>query len=273
MRKPSWEDLDRLLFHFWTPTFARRDPPATGPMGIHVPQVQGAWQPPELPGSRPPTDPPRCSLAVPARLPAWQVPNFWATPLPISGRICVPWYETWTTIITFDVPDTHMVLIDRVAIAFPLPRQFYEILEVRVLRNQLELARWEEQVTRAASAWEPEVDMATGVAFGGLLDPIPFFGRFAQNDRIEVQVMAKGRVSLDPTTGADVYQHASDNVYGGIVYAQLEGWMASLMDTRDGSPRPVDTACMRDDQGRPIVNSPEMLQLAERLMAALKVAS
>lgn len=228
----SYADVERLMWHFFTPTTLKQTvenyvpppPPSGVPGGAQVPR----------------SAPPPCMVGFPVRWPAWQRANFWSHNAPQADQSCISWYESWTTVFNYVVPADRVLLVDEISIGFPIAREQFEINEVQVLRNQEEIARWEECITVVATPSAPKNNEATSVAFGGHLSPIPFYGRFAQNDRFIVRVRARGR---------EPFNKVPSEVYGGQARVLPGGWLASIMDGRDDAPRPVDTAQQRDIYG------------------------
>lgn len=249
------------MWHFATEPTLRRPAPQ-GRMTDPAPQAPGMMT------GLPPSASPPLPVVLPSRLPPWQAPSFWSLPVAEKGDACVTWYNTWVSVLRYQVPDTRMLMVSSVSLEVQAPRTLYETLFVRVMRNEEEMARWEECVTRVPIAPATTVDTGTNVAYGGLLSPAPFYGRFSQNDRIEVQVMPVGVIGT-AADGSDVFAHNSGDFYGGQLAVHLEGWLSNLMDTREGAPRPIDPAIDRDQAGRPVLTGERWLLWANKLRAAL----
>ena len=74
-------------------------------------------------------------------------------------------------------------------------------------------------------------DPAEEYVGAGHYRPMPIYARFDHDQTITARVKVLGPYPFKPT---------SADTLGGCFHIFLSGWMASLMDNRDGGARPVD---------------------------------
>lgn len=234
---PSYDDLERLMFHFWTPITIKEQVPAPS-IPEPAPQIGTGRQEPKGEGFRKPP-----VVALPAVMPAWQRGGFWGESLPKVANSCATWYETWRSVFTFQVPQTKLFVTESLSLGFPVAREQFEVYEVRVLRNTEEMARWEECVVAVRTTAGPN-DTAASVVFGGHLNPVPFMCRFSPNDTITVQVKGRGR---------EPFSQSPSQIHGTHIELVLDGWLNNLIKPIEGRPEPIDLSLLRHMDGRPVV--------------------
>lgn len=249
---PDYDDLDRLLFHFWTPITIKERVPAPS-IPEPAPQIGSGQETPPGAYEKPPV------VALPAVRPAWQRGGFWGESLPKAQNNCVTWYETWKSLFIFTIPQTKLFVTDKLSLGFPVARDQFEVYEVRVLRNSEEMARWEECVV-AVKNGDVINDTATSVVFGGHLNPVPFRCRFAPNDKLVIQVKGKGR---------EPFTQAPDQIHGTHTELVIDGWLNNLLSPIEGRPDPIDLTTPRYPDGRPVVQR-EDIEITRALIDELR---
>lgn len=250
---PSYDDLERLLFHFWTPITIKERVPAPS-IPEPAPQIGPGREEPKGEYKKRPV------IALPAVMPAWQRGGFWGESIPKAANTCMTWYETWRSLFTFQIPQTKLFVTEKLSVGFPVARNQFEIYEVRVLRNTEEMARWEECVVSVRTTAAP-ADTATSVAFGGHLNPVPFMCRFAPNDTLTVQV--KGR-------GVEPFSQSPDQIHGTHVELVIDGWLNNLLKPVEGRPAPIDLAVTRHADGSPVVTRQD-IEITKALIDQLRL--
>jgi hypothetical protein len=219
---PSWRDVDTSMWHFWTD--APRIPRERFESQPRPPREPETENPPanRLP---PKGEPPHWPAFVQRVCPPWQCPNVWSEPFDEIGSVCIPWYEVDTTVFHYKVPHTRFLIIT--GVSYELPQAGVadgDIFEVSLLRGTQVVARWEEYVVNNAAA-----NPAERYLFAGHTRPYRVnVGRFDHDEDIVVRVRLRGSFPFSRTP-ADVA-----NLECKIL---LEGYLASLRDTRDGGPK------------------------------------
>ncbi len=170
-------------------------------------------------------------LIVNSRLPQFSVPNFWSEPFHPSDSVCTPYYETFYYPYRFRVPADRMVMINSVSYEFANAIADFEQFTVGILRENEVMAEWTDMKVPGST------NPAEQYAFAGHYRPIPVYCRVDHDQTIVVRVKVKG---------AYPYTHLDTDVLGGCFTVCLNGWMASLMDNRDGGARPVDMGDFND---------------------------
>lgn len=173
----------------------------------------------------PPSAVPYPSVFVRAEPVPWQAPNWWSQPFDYSDAVCIPWYETDTPVLQYTVGPTSLTVVTGVSYEFPQGAlNNDDIFVVRLLRNGMEMARWEDYVVNAAAA-----NPNDRLFFSSHITPIPIFNaRFDHNDHITVTIRVRGPIPF-PFGPADPL-----NVEFKVL---LEGWNSWQRDTRDGAPK------------------------------------
>ena len=175
-------------------------------------------------------------------------------PFALTAERCNLFYKTWFPIINDQVLDTKLVLIDQISYQFEnLPEN--EVFEISVLRSGIELARWEDMMINPGGA-----DPATWHVFGGHFIPVPFFGRFDQSEQITVRIKALGPEAADGT-----FPRIETDPLNATIRVVIRGWQATMLDRRNGAPRPVDPGVQLDNYGKVIID-PAYMDAAYRLM-------
>jgi hypothetical protein len=250
--RPTGRDdriLDRAMWYFWSKVL-QRDLPEIDQ--IPYPQTPGNEMEPE-------SIAPKARLTVATRLPQWINPNFWANNYSDIGETCLLFYKTWYTVYTHDVPDTRIVLIDRVSYEIPnLP--INEVFEVQILRNGMELVRWEDMKVSVASA-----NPAEQYALGGHFLPIPTWCRFDQSDRVVVNIQVLG-----PEAPAGTFPRLPTdplNCYGKVV---VQGHQATMLNRSSGVPRPADPGYLLDAYGNPTLDTNDLMAAAKLMQEFMR---
>ncbi len=83
-------------------------------------------------------------------------------------------------------------------------------------------------------------DPGNRAAFSSHVRPLPLWLRFDRNETISIFITPKGLFPF-PKTPADSFC--------GNICVLLHGWIASLIDNRDGAMRPIDVGRMREGSG------------------------
>ncbi len=170
-------------------------------------------------------------LVVPARLPGFALPNFWARPFEPIASICVPKYETRYTALTYRVSSTKMIIIKGMSYEFNNSINLFDQFEVSISRDSELLTTFSDM--KASNAVNP----AEQYAFAGHYRPIPLYCRIDHDQTLVVQVRVRGPY---PFTKTDV------DPLGGCFTVALMGWESTLMDSRDGGARPFDLGDFND---------------------------
>lgn len=223
--KPSANaDLNRSMWNFWTPeepkeiTVVR---PAT-----HVPYVPVVGEPPKV-------DDYAGQLAVDARLPQYNIQNFWSRPFEPFACICCTFYATRTLVYSYQVPQDYLLVLDGISLEVPSFMVPGEIIEVTILRDQSPIIDFEEMVVDPLNP-----DPARRCLYTSSIQPnLPWQARFDRNQRLNVALTFKGLFPFSKT---------SADTFCGTTCILLHGWLGSLMDNRDGAARPVDPGDYRD---------------------------
>lgn len=207
------------------------------PHSEHAPLLNSEKLPPK------PEEMNQYQLIVNSRRPQFVVPNFWSEPFHPSHTICVPFYETLYTAYTFKVPSDRLIVVNSISYQFDNSIADFEQFDIAVYRESEGLVTFRDMKVPGST------DPAEQYAFAGHYRPIPVYCRFDHDQTIVIQVRVKG---LYPFTHTDL------DPLGGCFTIALNGWMASLMDNRDGGARPVDMGDFNDialgfkDDDRPV---------------------
>lgn len=164
-------------------------------------------------------------LAVGARQPQFTSPNFWSVPFDQNGSVCVDRYATWYNAFHLNVPSDRMVIVKGISYQFDNTLIPLDQFEVEVFRSGDRLAAWTDM--RALANPDPALEYV----FGGHIQQLPFYGRFDHDQNMTVRVRV---------LGAYPFNHTAADLLGGCFHVYLSGFMASLMDNRDGGARPSD---------------------------------
>ncbi len=170
-------------------------------------------------------------LYIPMRRPAFATPNFWSIPFDEPGSICVPNYATTYTAFSYRVQSTRMVMVNGISYQFDNSIGLFEQFQIQLYRNTDELCRFIDLKVLNA------VDPAEQYAFAGHYRQMPLYCRFDHDDLILAKVTV---------LGAYPFTHTPYDLLGGCFTVNLHGWMASLMDERDGGARPWDLGAFND---------------------------
>jgi hypothetical protein len=173
----------------------------------------------------------RVQLALDARLPQYTEPNFWAKPFEPEGLLCCTFYMTPTLVYTFKVPSDHLLVVSGVSVdLIDLGFTLNDIFEITFLRDGSPIAVVENAVVDPTNP-----DPSKRVAFGDHSEPSPLGIICDHDSTLSVLINYKGPYPFlkDPT-----------DTFCGTINVQLLGWLGSLMDNRDGAPKPVDMGSM-----------------------------
>ncbi len=170
-------------------------------------------------------------LSIPARLPQFVLPNYWAKPFDVEGSVCIPFYETRYVAYSFKVPATSMVIVNGISYQFSNSITLLEQFTIEIARDLDSLCTFYDLMASNA------VDPAEQYGFAGHYRPAPLYCRFDHDEQIIVRVKVRG---LYPFT------HTGADPLGGCFTVMLHGWMSSLMDERDGGARPIDMGEFND---------------------------
>ncbi len=173
----------------------------------------------------PPTDQENRQLSIGGRLPQFATPNFWSIPFDQEGSVCIPFYERWDTAFRYKVPSDRMVIITGISYEFDDTLVTFDQFDIQILRDTEDLSTFRDM--RALNTADP----AEEYVLAGHYRPMQFYGRFDHDQEIIARVKVRGQYP---------FTHTKYDTLGGCFHIFLSGWMASLMDNRDGGARPVD---------------------------------
>lgn len=219
---PNMLDVERAMWHFFTPVEERADPIKSVPHVIHKPTQQ----------EDPPSVDPNMSEHLAAHLPPWVSPDYWSDPWDRSICRCCTFYATSTVLYTEKMPEMRMGILQGVSYSILSGLNQFDIFEIAIKRDGELLAKWEDMFINPLSP-----NPAHQYAFGGHISQIPVFGLFDRNQTLTVEITILGaypfvKTPADPFTGTMcVYVH---------------GWKPTIMDNRDGAPRPVDMGYLNE---------------------------
>lgn len=207
-------DVDREMWTFYTP--APRRPSSEFPSKARQPEIPTKKH---LPPRRPPFFP----LFGERVCPPYQCPGVWAQSVHQPGEDCLAFYETEYPLVTYEVPDTRMLLIQGVGYELGEALDVGEIFTIRVRRDGETLAEWQDIVAAA------DPNPVKRYAFGSFLNPIPFRLRVDRTQRLTVSIVAKGPLPFNKTSADPLNINAKAIIYG---------YLDQLRDTREGGFRP-----------------------------------
>lgn len=223
----SDEDVDRAYWFFATPADLNRS------VKNYLPAFHAIPQPTNM--SPPAADEMDTQFHIDMRLPQYDNENFWSKPFEPGACLCCTWYMRPTLIYNFQVPDTYLVRLDGISYDIPTDLPFGTIFQVDILRGGGVVASFEEIVVDPLN-----VNPGLRVAFASHPSPTPIHLIVDRGETLGVQITVKGPFPFTKT---------SQDTFCGTICILLHGWMASLMDNRDGAPRPSDVGEMRDGVG------------------------
>jgi hypothetical protein len=177
-------------------------------------------------------DPDR-QIAVGMRIPLFVAPNFWSKTFNRCAEVCLPFYATDYVVISYKVPADRCLIIEGISYEFSdlVP---FDQFQVTIYKNGSPMinASWVDMRVPTTS-----VDPAEQYAFGGHYRPTPTYLRFDHDETfaLHVKVLGIAPFSKGPTDSL-----------GGCGKACLKGYLALLMDTRDGGARPTDMGALND---------------------------
>ena len=223
----SDEDVDRAYWFFATPADLNRS------VKNYLPAFHAIPQPTNM-------DPPKADeintqFHIDMRLPQYDNENFWSKPFEPSACLCCTWYMRPTLVYNFQVPDTYLVVVNGISYDIPTVLPFGTIFQVEILRGGNVMASFEEIVVDPANP-----NPGLRVAFASHPSPTPLFVLVDRGQTLGVRITVKGPFPFTKTR---------NDTFCGTICILLHGWMASLMDNRDGAPRPSDVGAMLDGKG------------------------
>lgn len=223
----SNEDIDKAYWFFATPPTLDRSVKNYAP-AFHAIPVPTNMAPPSA-------EERDAQMHVSMRLPQYDNPNFWAKPFEPNACICCAWFARPTIVYNFQVPDTYMVILK--GISFDITTDFPQgtIFQVEILRGGSVAASFEEIVVDPLNP-----DPSKRCAFSSHDQPSPLFVLADRGESLTVVITVKG---LYPFTRTE------QETFCGTICILLQGWLASIMDNRDGAPRPSDVGDMRSGVG------------------------
>lgn len=203
--------------------------------GMIVPRQSTGRRPNPLRAAPPPlltdTPPGRFypELGVISQLPPWQDPSYHAEPLDsVFSCPSVPWYNTWTTVQTFEVESGWMYVIRGLCFEWggiPLG----DVFELMVVAGGATLC------TVQSMRISADVNPAYQYAIGGPMRPVPVWGVADQTKSVQVRVRVLGPQATDGS-----FSKTNSDPLGISVTTSLIGWRAPRVDTRTGGPLPGD---------------------------------
>lgn len=220
------EDIDKAYWWFFTPAPDR-------PLHVVHPAFHAMIDP--VLGKDPPPDSIAPIMYFDARLPQYDMPNFWAKPWEPYGCLCCTFYTRPTIVLQYTVPQDYMLVIDGIALNASCPLLPGETFLVEILRDGAMLLAFEEVFIDPANP-----DPARRWMFTGTGLPIPLWMRFDRNETVTVRITPLGPFP---------FAKSPYDTFCCTVCVLMHGWLGSLMDNRDGAARPVDVGGLRDFDG------------------------
>jgi len=206
-------DIDREMWTFYTDA-PRREAPE-GPPNARRPEVAPQKA---LPTRRPPFFP----MFGERICPPYQCPGVWARPVHQIGADCLGFYETEYTLLSFNVPDTRLLLIEGIGYELQDALPVGEIFTIRVRRNGETLAEWQDIVAAA------DPNPVRRYAFGSFLNPVAFRLRVDRTQNVTISITVNGPLPFAKTSADPL------NIEAKVI---LYGYLDQLRDTREGGQR------------------------------------
>lgn len=220
------EDIDKAYWWFFTPTPKRQLDVVNPAFHAMVDPVLGAIPPPDHIAP---------VMFFDARLPQYDMPNFWAKAYEPYGCLCCTFYTRPTIVYQYTVPEDYMLVINGICFTTTCDIGPGETFLIEIMRNGAMILAFEEVLIDPANP-----DPSQRWLFTGCSLPLPLWIRFDRNETITVRITPLG---LFPFT------KSTYDTFCCTVCVLLHGWLGSLMDNRDGAARPVDVGGNRDFMG------------------------
>jgi len=221
------QDIDRAYWFFATPpTLNRR-------VKNYLPAFHAIPEPTNMAPPAPEAD--NAQIHVDMRLPQYVNPNHWAKPFDPYACICCTWFARPTIIYNFIVPDTYMLILKGISYDISTDFPAGTVFQVDILRGGSVAASFEETVVDPLNP-----DPSKRCAFASHDQSTPLFVLVDRGESLMVQITMKG---LYPFTKTD------QETFCGTLCILLLGWLAPIMDNRDGAMRPSDVGDMREGVG------------------------
>jgi len=221
------DDIDKAYWWFFTP---------------HKPRILVEWHPafhaiPEpVLGAIPEPEGIDPILYFDARVPQYNLPNFWAKPFEPFGCTCMSYYRRPYTVLNYRVPETYLLVIYDIALDIcdqeDTTLSFGDTVQIDILRDGARIASFEDTVLDPANP-----DPAKRWAFTSTTQKVPIWMRFDRNQIMTIQLT---------NLGAFPFQKTNQDTFCGSLGIIPHGYLGSLMDNRDGTARPIDVGPMRD---------------------------
>lgn len=238
----SDEDVDRAYWFFATPADLNRS------VKNYLPAFHAIPEPTNM--APPPADEINTQFHVDMRLPQYDNENFWSKPFEPGGCLCCTWYMRPTLLLNYQVPDTYLAVVNGISYDIQTVLPVGTVFQVDILRGGSVMASFEEIVVDPANP-----NPSLRVAFASHTHPTPLFVLIDRGQTLGVQITVKGPFPFTKTV---------QDTFCGTICVLLHGWMASLMDNRDGAPRPSDVGEMREGVGNetvPDINAADVREL------------
>lgn len=221
------EDIDKAYWFFATPANLNRT------VKNYLPAFHTIPTPTNM--EPPPAKEIDTQYHVDMRLPQYDNPNFWSKPFEPSGCLCCTYYMRPTIIYSYVVPDTYLLVLNGISYDIPTVLPFGTIFQVDIYGRTGLAASFEEIVVDPANP-----DPSKRVAFASHESPTPLFVLVDRGETLTVKITVKGPW---PFVKTDM------DTFCGTICVLLHGWIASLVDNRDGAMRPSDVGEWREGVG------------------------
>jgi hypothetical protein len=221
------EDVDKAYWFFATPPTLDRS------VKNYLPAFHAIPQPTNM--APPPADQIDTQYHIDMRLPQYDNPNYWSLPFEPSACICCAWFNRPTLVYSFVVPDTFMLVLKGISYDIMTVFPFGTVFQVDIRRGGSLVATFEEIVVDPTN-----VDPSKRCAFSSHESPTPLFIIIDRGEQLTVEITVKGPYPFTKTLLES---------FCGTICIMLQGWLASIMDNRDGAMRPSDVGEMREGRG------------------------
>lgn len=178
--------------------------------------------------------------------PPWVCPSYWAFPLDMPIRQCIPWYLVDTSVGVITVPDDWLYIIKGISYE-SLNGVQGDVFTFRCLVNDSTQLEWEDIVADAA---QPNPAHKFGIA--GHTRPLPVHIIAPQSSTIRVTSILNGPLTLAGTTP----RFSGEPISSGdcTVKVLLNGWAMPARENIRSGARPTDLGDfgnlpLMDDQG------------------------
>lgn len=221
------EDIDKAMWFFATPANLNRSVENILPSFHAIPQPTNM--------APPSAEEINTQLHIDMRLPQYDNPNFWSKPFQPNACMCCAYYARPITVYSYVVPDTYLLRLTGISYDISSLLPFGTVFQVDILRGGSIAASFEEIVVDPANA-----DPSKRVAFASHETPSPLFVLVDRGETLSIQLTVKGPYPFTKN---------EQDTFCGTICLLLQGWIATIMDNRDGAPRPSDVGEMRAGVG------------------------